>query len=133
MTTAEKYNILSAKYLAASLFATYFSGVVHPLELVKTRFQSHDGKTSGENVVPKYRGITDALKKIYQKEGFRGLYKGFYISLLCQGSSTGFFFWKYFCCYLVTKDAKTPTNNRDFKPWTQLLGHPLRQACSPPW
>lgn len=83
------------------MFATYFSGVVHPLELVKTRFQSkrffylgHDGKTAGENCVPKYKGITDALKMIYKNEGFRGLYKGFYISLLCQGSSTGFFFWK---------------------------------------
>lgn len=65
MTTTEKCNILSANYLAASLFATYFSGVMHPLELVKTRFQSHDGKSS-ENVVPKYRGITDALKMIYQ-------------------------------------------------------------------
>lgn len=101
MTSSDNYNIFSLKYIAASLFATYFSGVMHPLELIKTRFQSkeisilgHDGKASNDNLVPKYTGIRNALQMIYQNEGFRGLYKGFYISLLCQGSSTGFFFWK---------------------------------------
>lgn len=94
MTQSDKLNFFSGKYIAASFFATYFSGVVHPLELIKTRFQSHDGKTSKDNLVPKYDGIRNALKMIYKNEGFRGLYKGFYISLLCQGSSMAFFFWK---------------------------------------
>ena len=80
--------------------ATYFSGIVHPLDLIKTRFQSiyqntkgHDGKSSSENLVPKYNGIKSAIKKIYKDEGMKGLYKGFYISLLCQASSMSFFFW----------------------------------------
>lgn len=33
-------TLLSLKYLAASFVATYCSGVVHPLDLIKTRFQS---------------------------------------------------------------------------------------------
>ena len=40
MASNSDYNIFSFKYVAASFTATYFSGVVHPLELVKTRFQS---------------------------------------------------------------------------------------------
>lgn len=33
-------DVLSVKSVAASVLATYFAGVVHPLELIKTRFQS---------------------------------------------------------------------------------------------
>lgn len=40
MASNSDYNIFSFKYIAASFVATYFSGVVHPLELIKTRFQS---------------------------------------------------------------------------------------------
>lgn len=40
MTTNKEYGLFSLKYIAASFFATYFSGVVHPLDLIKTRFQS---------------------------------------------------------------------------------------------
>jgi hypothetical protein len=40
MKTTRDYDIFSIKYVAASFFATYFAGVVHPLDLIKTRFQS---------------------------------------------------------------------------------------------
>ena len=99
--------------MAASLFATYAAGIVHPLELVKTRFQSHDGRTSGENLVPQYKGIKNALKMIYKNEGFKGLYKGFYISILCQGSSMAFFFLKYPLFYSVTRPGSMLTSRRD--------------------
>jgi solute carrier family 25 folate transporter 32 len=39
--------------------------------------------------------VHHALRLIYRNEGLRGLYKGFYISLLCQASSMSFFFWHY--------------------------------------
>lgn len=101
MPQTSNYDIFSLKYVAASFAATYFSGVVHPLDLIKTRFQSkncyhlgHDGKSSAENLVPKYNGIKNALSIIYKDEGIKGLYKGFYISLLCQASTMSFFFWQ---------------------------------------
>lgn len=43
---------------------------------------------------------------IYKDEGIKGLYKGFYISLLCQASAMSFFFWQYFFIYLGTKQEK---------------------------
>ncbi len=101
MKRSNDYEILSINYITASFFASYFAAVMHPLDLIKTRFQSkcifqlgHDGKTSKENLVPKYNGIKNALKMIYKDEGFKGLYKGFYISLLCQTSSMSFFFYE---------------------------------------
>lgn len=40
MNKAYDYDLRSLKYVAASFFATYFAGVVHPLDIIKTRFQS---------------------------------------------------------------------------------------------
>lgn len=93
-------TIYSMKCGVASFIATYIAGVMHPLDLIKTRFQSycfhyvgHDGKSNADNEVPKYEGIIKGLRKIYRDEGFKGLYKGFYISLLSQAMATAFFFW----------------------------------------
>jgi len=73
MLKHKDYDIFSLKYVTASFFATYFSGIVHPLDIVKTRFQSktipyvgHDGKASSDNLVPKYNGIKNALEMIYK-------------------------------------------------------------------
>lgn len=72
---------------------------MHPLDLIKTRFQSkssihlgHDGKSNADNQVPKYEGVIKGLRDIYRKEGFKGLFKGFYISLMSQAMATAFFF-----------------------------------------
>jgi hypothetical protein len=61
--------------------------IFHPLELIKTRFQSkirnelgHDGQT--RNLVPQYKNLFTAIKQIYQQEGFKGLYKGIFISII---------------------------------------------------
>lgn len=73
MTSTDKINLFSLKYVAASVFATYCSGIMHPLDLIKTRYQSkkmskigHDGKTGTSNLVPQYSGIKNALETIYK-------------------------------------------------------------------
>jgi len=73
MSTTPNYDFFSFKYVAASFFATYFSGVTHPLDLIKTRFQSndfkyvgHDGRSGSGNLVPQYSGVRGALKVIYR-------------------------------------------------------------------
>jgi hypothetical protein len=53
----------------------------------------HDGKSQAENLVPKYQGIINGLKTIYQTEGMRGIYKGFHISVFSQATATALFFW----------------------------------------
>ena len=62
------HSILCAGMLSSSL--AQFSA--YPLALVRTRLQAQ-----GIGGTPlKYNGMTDVLRKTYQKEGFRGLYKG---------------------------------------------------------
>lgn len=62
------HSILCAGMLSSSV--AQFSA--YPLALVRTRLQAQ-----GIGGTPlKYNGMTDVLRKTYQKEGFRGLYKG---------------------------------------------------------
>lgn len=62
------HTILCAGMLSSSL--AQFSA--YPLALVRTRLQAQGiGGTA-----LKYTGMADVLRKTYQKEGFRGLYKG---------------------------------------------------------
>jgi len=84
----------------ASFVANYIAGILHPFDVIKTRFQSnsqsnkgHDGKGSQENLVPKYRGVYHAFKDIIAQEGLQGIFKGFYISLFSQAVASSLFFW----------------------------------------
>jgi len=57
-------------------------------------------------LVPKYTGIINGFKTIYQEEGFKGLYRGFHISIFSQAIATAIFFWLYFYFYLDINDRK---------------------------
>lgn len=45
--------------------------ILHPLDLIKTRFAVNDGLQSR----PQYNGLYDAFKSIVRDEGARGLYR----------------------------------------------------------
>ncbi|CAA7398638.1 unnamed protein product [Spirodela intermedia] len=47
-----------------------------PADLVKVRMQA-DGSLWSQGLKPRYAGVTDALQKIVQAEGVRGLWRGF--------------------------------------------------------
>ncbi len=47
------------------------------------------------NLVPEYKGVSGALKDIYFREGFGGLYKGFMVSFLSQMAAHSLFFIVY--------------------------------------
>jgi len=66
MTSDSNDLRFSYKYALTSFVATYIAGITHPLDLLKIRFQSHDGKES-QNFVPKYKGMISGLRTIYQQ------------------------------------------------------------------
>lgn len=47
------------------------------------------------NLVPQYKGVSGALKDIYHREGFFGLYKGFMVSFVSQMAAHALFFIVY--------------------------------------
>lgn len=130
----------SLKYLTASFFATYCSGLTHPLDVIKTRLQSnnrkylgHDGKQGSDNLVPKYNSLKEAFSRIYNEEGLRGLFKGFYISLACQATAISLFFWMYIPFHAATKWEKECMRSVGTKKWTRWLPPALRPASFRLW
>jgi hypothetical protein len=68
----------------ASLF------IFHPLENVKTRLQANDGMKN--NHLPKYEGVFDTFKSMWQKEGLVAFYRGMYVNIVANAISGGIFF-----------------------------------------
>ena len=48
---------------------------MHPLDLVKTRFQIQSSPVKGQES-QHYKGIADCMKKMYKSEGFLSFWKG---------------------------------------------------------
>jgi hypothetical protein len=78
----------------SSALANLATHILHPLELIKVRLQSHDGK--GElNLVPQYKGGLRGLLDIFRKEGLRGLYRGGLYNYWTNGLASALFFGLY--------------------------------------
>lgn len=84
------------------LFAGMIGGIVsktavYPLDLCKKRLQiqkfQQSRTTYGENFICK--GLTDCLKRTVTREGWSGLYKGLYPSVVKSGLATGLHFFLY--------------------------------------
>jgi len=61
-------------YMNGIAFFSTLRFMVYPINLVKTRLQAQNNQA--------YKGLRDAFKQILRKEGLRGLYKGFPISMV---------------------------------------------------
>ena len=49
---------------------------MHPLDLVKTRFQIQSNKVHAPSDPHYYNGIADCMRKMYRNEGFFAFWKG---------------------------------------------------------
>ncbi|KAL5217773.1 hypothetical protein ABZP36_018457 [Zizania latifolia] len=76
---------------ASAGFATV--ATLHPLDVVRTRFQVSGGK--GCSDVSPYRNTAHAVYTIARSEGPRGLYAGFYPAVLGSTLSWGLYFFFY--------------------------------------
>lgn len=65
--------------------------ILHPLDLLKIRFEVNNGL----NYDPKYKGIINGISTIFKHEGITGLYRGAIPSTIGAGTSWGLYFWFY--------------------------------------
>lgn len=65
---------------------------LHPLDIVRTRFQVHDGR---DPLLPKYRSTLNAVLMITRTEGLRGLYAGLVPAVVGSSLSWGMYFFFY--------------------------------------
>lgn len=86
--------------------------VLHPLDLVKIRFQVSEG-TAGQVVSaatvgrPQYKGIVDAFRSIRQSQGIVGLYQGVTPNVWGAGLSWGLYFFFYNSVKTWMQDGNT--------------------------
>ncbi|XP_044756063.1 mitochondrial folate transporter/carrier [Coccinella septempunctata] len=79
--------------------------VLHPLDLLKIRFEVNNGL----NYDPNYRGIINGITTIFKQEGIVGLYRGAVPSTVGAGASWGLYF--YFYSALKTLQQKGDVNS----------------------
>ncbi|KAK2166276.1 hypothetical protein LSH36_40g10033 [Paralvinella palmiformis] len=80
--------------------------VLHPLDLIKVRFQVHEGSSTVTTKRPQYHGVIDAFLTIQRHEGLRGLYRGVTPNVWGSGASWGlyFLFYSSFKTYMQNGD-----------------------------
>ncbi|XP_023706270.1 mitochondrial 2-oxodicarboxylate carrier [Cryptotermes secundus] len=85
--------------------------IMHPLDLVKTRFQIQSKKISVPGDPNYYTGIADCMKKMYQNEGFFAFWKGVLPPILVETPKRAvkfFTFEQYKKLFLFGSSAPTP-------------------------
>ncbi|CAN8277680.1 unnamed protein product [Cochlearia groenlandica] len=89
MTPPWKWENATAGAVAG--FATVAS--MHPLDVVRTRFQVNDGR--GGTSLHTYKNTAHAVFTIARLEGLRGLYAGFFPAVIGSTVSWGLYFFFY--------------------------------------
>ncbi|GAY42634.1 hypothetical protein CUMW_068420 [Citrus unshiu] len=87
---SEQWQWENATAGAIAGFATV--AAMHPLDVVRTRFQVNDGRVSN---LPTYKNTAHAILSISRLEGLRGLYAGFSPAVLGSTLSWGLYFFFY--------------------------------------
>jgi hypothetical protein len=85
-------------HVVASFGAGFVAAVVtNPVDVVKTRIMNQ-GKSSGNTVSPRYRGMMHCFATIAAQEGLAGFYKGFVPNFMRLGPQTimTFIFYEQF-------------------------------------
>ena len=103
----------------SSLLASATAGVFarfpcHPLDTAKARLQAQQPNLGA---TPRYRSLVDTLRKTLQKDGLRGLYRGFGITVVGSAPAT--------CLYLTTYDqaSKYLTTSSSFLRQNDFVAH----------
>jgi len=105
------------KYFAMSLLSGGIAGsfslvFVYPLDFARTRLGADIGKGPGER---QFNGLIDCCAQIFKKDGIKGLYQGFSVSVL------GIFTYRAFYFGYTMSDAEVTIPERP------LSGDPRRK------
>ena len=85
---------LDAHLVAGVLSGLLSSGLLHPLDVIKTRYQVQDGLVNAL----RYSSLAGAVRDVHAGEGVRGFYRGMAPALLGSGASWGLYFYFYEAC-----------------------------------
>lgn len=90
------FNHVRWEHLVAGITGGVTSTLVlHPLDLIKVRFQVNEGLAVAQSSRPQYNGVVHAFATIARTEGVKGLYKGVTPNVWGTGASWGLYFLFY--------------------------------------
>ena len=118
-TTAPFLSNLNPHLVAGSTAGIFSTFLLHPLDLVKTRFQVNEGAVVQKSAVPSYRSTLNAFRTIAAQEGVRALYQGVPTAMLGSGVSWGLYFFLYEKAKLQYRT--NPESTEKLQPWQHML------------
>ena len=80
-------------FIAGTLGGVTSTLVLHPIDLIKVRYQVHG--SSAMSKAGKYKSILNTVRDIVRQETVRGMYKGVVPAIMGSGSSWGLYFFFY--------------------------------------
>ncbi len=86
--------MLDAHLIAGILSGVATSFLLHPLDVLKVRYQVQDGVVHAL----RYRSLAGAVRDVHASEGLRGFYRGMAPALVGSGASWGLYFYFYESC-----------------------------------
>ncbi|KAK3701984.1 hypothetical protein RRG08_017874 [Elysia crispata] len=113
-TTSGASSLIShikLEHMAAGVTGGVVSSIaLHPLDLLKVRFQVDEGPNHKHSARPQYRGIFHAFRTIVQSDGWKGLYRGVTPNVTGAGLSWGLYFLFYNTTKTYMQDGDTTKN-----------------------
>lgn len=104
-------NHIRFEHMAAGVTGGVVSSIaLHPLDLIKVRFQVDEGPGNATAGRPQYSGVMHAFRSIVQSDGWRGLYRGVTPNVTGAGLSWGLYFFFYNSTKTWMQDGDTTKN-----------------------
>ncbi|KAI9161115.1 hypothetical protein LWI28_014539 [Acer negundo] len=69
--------------------------ILAPVELVKIRLQLRSSNNTRPGQAERHKGPIDVARSILRREGLRGIYRGFTVTILRDAPAHGVYFWSY--------------------------------------
>lgn len=120
-TSKGKYFLMSL--LSGGIAGSFSLIFVYPLDFARTRLGADIGKSAQER---QFNGLFDCCAKIFKKDGIRGLYQGFAVSVLGIFTYRAFYFG-YAC---INEVATILENDSSGDPTRTKRSHPCSTASS---
>lgn len=129
-------NVAWKRTLASQMAGIVGCGLLHPLDVIRTRWMSQDFTKERQHNGTSYRGFLDAGRHILKMEGPRALLRGVHVACLGSAMAWG----TYMCCYqflgrwyvsiFSSSDDSGRTNGQHAKRWVSFFLPYAFSCCS---
>lgn len=133
----ERSSLVTSPVIASQLAAAISTLLLHPLDVVRTRFMSQDSTPERRHSGRTYRRVWEAVRTMYRLEGVSALYRGWHVSLVGSVCAWGVYMWFYktFSTALTHQGESDSFLRGDAAPFIASVMASVSSAvmCNPIW